>query len=120
MWELEELREVVKKLERELERKRKRKAFLSERKGYTVRYVKCGKSSCKVCSQGVGHGPYVYRSERRGNRVVSLYLGKFEKLEDKLKSNLNELRALEEEIAKIEDKLDFIRQQISEILKSLD
>lgn len=46
-------------------------------KHYGWEYRKCGKPNCWCAfSPAAGHGPYKYRKERRGRRVVSVYLGK--------------------------------------------
>lgn len=42
---------------------------------YRLRYVRCGKLSCH-CTSGLGHGPYWYGYEHRGERVYSRYFGK--------------------------------------------
>jgi hypothetical protein len=42
---------------------------------YRQELVKCGKASCR-CAQGQLHGPYWYRYQRVGGRVVSAYVGK--------------------------------------------
>ncbi|MDQ7083090.1 MAG: hypothetical protein Q9N34_09240 [Aquificota bacterium] len=83
MRELERLREFVRELEEKLERMQKKKKALS-RKGFTIRYVKCGRESCNICSKGAGHGPYVYKTVREGKKVKSVYLGKLEAVKDKL------------------------------------
>src|ERR671933_684167 len=38
--------------------------------------VKCGKSRCKKCERGVGHGPYWYLYFRRNGKFTSRYIGK--------------------------------------------
>lgn len=44
---------------------------------YKLRYVRCGKASCKTCGGGsYGHGPYWYAYEHRGDRVYTRYIGK--------------------------------------------
>lgn len=42
----------------------------------TQEYVKCGKSGCKKCASGLGHGPYWYEYWREGDRIRKRYLGK--------------------------------------------
>ena len=39
--------------------------------------VKCGKPSCKKCSQGQGHGPYLYRyfTDPKTGKYTSQYIG---------------------------------------------
>jgi hypothetical protein len=43
---------------------------------YQLQYRKCGKSSCKTCRDGKGHGPYWYAYWREGPRLRSGYIGK--------------------------------------------
>jgi len=43
---------------------------------YQLQYRKCGKSSCKTCREGKGHGPYWYAYWREGSRLRSGYVGK--------------------------------------------
>jgi hypothetical protein len=43
---------------------------------YQLQYRKCGKSSCKTCRDGKGHGPYWYAYWREGARLRSGYIGK--------------------------------------------
>lgn len=43
---------------------------------YQLRYVRCGKYSCRKCQAGYGHGPYWYAYRRIGGRVTSRYVGK--------------------------------------------
>ena len=43
---------------------------------YRQEYAKCGKESCKKCSEGKGHGPYWYRYYREGGRLRKQYIGK--------------------------------------------
>jgi len=43
------------------------------------RYVRCGKKGCR-CTEGRGHGPYAYASEKVGGKVRTRYLGKEPKL----------------------------------------
>lgn len=43
---------------------------------YQLQYRKCGKASCKTCSNGPGHGPYWYAYWREGSRLRSGYIGK--------------------------------------------
>lgn len=120
MWELERLREFVRELEKKLEKLQKQKRALSK-KGFTVRYIKCGKESCRICSSGQGHGPYVYKTVREEGKVKSIYLGKLETL-DKLRNmeyTLDQIKNFEEEIAKIEKKLAKIRKKVREILEDV-
>ena len=39
-------------------------------------YRRCGRPSCRTCSHGPGHGPYLYAVWREGNKVKRQYLGK--------------------------------------------
>lgn len=43
---------------------------------YQLRFVRCGKSTCRVCAIGFGHGPYWYAYMHRGGKVRSRYVGK--------------------------------------------
>ncbi|HJT55102.1 MAG TPA: DUF6788 family protein [Ktedonobacteraceae bacterium] len=43
---------------------------------YQLQYRKCGKTSCKTCRDGKGHGPYWYAYWREGSRLRSGYVGK--------------------------------------------
>ena len=40
--------------------------------------AKCGKPSCKKCSEGEGHGPYLYRyyTDPKTGKYTSQYIGK--------------------------------------------
>jgi hypothetical protein len=38
--------------------------------------VKCGKTRCKKCREGGGHGPYWYLYFRRNGKLTSRYIGK--------------------------------------------
>lgn len=120
MWELERLRELVRELEGKLERMQKKKRTLFQ-KGFTIRYVKCGKESCNICRKGAGHGPYVYKTVREGRKVKSVYLGKLEAVKDKLnmKDIQDQIRNFEKDIAKIEQKLAKIREKLREIIEDL-
>jgi len=119
MWELERLRELVRELEGKLERMQKKKRTLFQ-KGFTIRYVKCGKESCNIC-RTTGHGPYVYKTVREGRKVKSVYLGKLEAVKDKLnmKDIQDQIRNFEKDIAKIEQKLARIREKLREIIEDL-
>ena len=120
MWELERLREFVRELEEKLERMQKKKRALSK-KGFTIRYVKCGRESCNICSKGAGHGPYVYKTVREGKKVKSVYLGKLEAVKDKLniEDTSDQIKNLEGDIAKIEQKLAEIRKKLREIIEDV-
>ena len=43
---------------------------------YQKQYRKCGKTSCRTCQEGQGHGPYWYAYWREGSRLRSGYVGK--------------------------------------------
>src|SRR5436305_4729786 len=43
---------------------------------YQLQYRKCGKASCSICRNGLGHGPYWYAYWREGSRLRSRYVGK--------------------------------------------
>ena len=43
---------------------------------YQLQYRKCGKSTCRTCREGQGHGPYWYAYWRDGSRLRSGYIGK--------------------------------------------
>ncbi len=118
MRELEKLREFVRGLEEKLERLRKKKRTLSK-KGFTIRYVKCGKESCNICRKGAGHSPYVYKTVGEGRKVKSVYLGKLEAVKDKLnmKDTSDQIKNLEKDIAQIEQKLAEIRKKLREIIE---
>ncbi len=120
MWELERLRELVMGLEGKLERLQKKKRKLSK-KGFTIRYVKCGKESCNICREGAGHGPYVYKTVREGGKVKSVYLGKLEAVKDKLniEDTSDQIKNLEKDIAQIEQKLAEIRKKLREIIEDV-
>jgi hypothetical protein len=38
--------------------------------------VKCGKTRCRKCERGEGHGPYWYLYYRRNGKLTSRYIGK--------------------------------------------
>jgi hypothetical protein len=48
---------------------------------YQRELIKCGKPKCRRCRHRPAHGPYWYRYERRGGRLVSTYIGKRSPLE---------------------------------------
>lgn len=39
-------------------------------------YRRCGRPTCTSCSDGPGHGPYVYAVWRDGSKVRRKYLGR--------------------------------------------
>jgi len=41
-----------------------------------VEYRRCGYPACRVCSEGKGHGPYLYAVWRENKKVKRMYLGK--------------------------------------------
>ncbi|MBX6396346.1 MAG: hypothetical protein IRY98_11720 [Alicyclobacillaceae bacterium] len=41
-----------------------------------AQYRKCGKSSCRVCQEGSGHGPYFYGTAMVDGRKRSKYIGR--------------------------------------------
>ncbi|MGH2410161.1 MAG: DUF6788 family protein, partial [Chloroflexota bacterium] len=43
---------------------------------YRQQYRRCGKSNCRVCAEGPGHGPYWYEVWREGGRPRTRYVGK--------------------------------------------
>jgi len=43
---------------------------------YQLQFRKCGKRTCRTCSEGQGHGPYWYAYWREGSRLKSGYIGK--------------------------------------------
>lgn len=43
---------------------------------YQLRYVRCGKPTCRSCRGPVAHGPYWYGFRHKGDRVYSRYFGK--------------------------------------------
>jgi DNA-binding SARP family transcriptional activator len=43
---------------------------------YRQQYSRCGKSNCRPCTQGRGHGPYWYAYWYEGSRRRSRYIGK--------------------------------------------
>lgn len=47
-------------------------------KGWTIKeyFSKCSKPNCKICSDGQGHGPYIYAKTRINGQQVRKYLGK--------------------------------------------
>lgn len=42
-----------------------------------VRRIRCGKSACSTCRDGIGHGPYVFFKYRSGQGVRTDYVGLF-------------------------------------------
>lgn len=82
-----ELEELTARIEAELTRRQlsdrgegERREVVSERPApagtYRQEYVSCGKSRCKKCAGGPGHGPYWYHYYRRGGKLASRYIGK--------------------------------------------
>jgi 5-methylcytosine-specific restriction endonuclease McrA len=47
---------------------------------YASQYRKCGKSYCKTCAQGEGHGPYIYVYWREHEKIYNCYLGSARRL----------------------------------------
>jgi len=45
--------------------------------------MKCGKTRCKKCKEGEGHGPYWHLYYRRSGKLTSRYIGK--RIPDELK-----------------------------------
>ncbi|HVA91507.1 MAG TPA: DUF6788 family protein [Chloroflexota bacterium] len=43
---------------------------------YRQQYRRCGKSNCRVCTEGPGHGPYWYEVWREGGQPRTRYIGK--------------------------------------------
>jgi hypothetical protein len=43
---------------------------------YRHEYIRCGKSPCKRCDGGPGHGPYWYAYSRVGGKLTKRYIGK--------------------------------------------
>jgi hypothetical protein len=43
---------------------------------YQLQYRKCGKSNCRTCRTGRGHGPYWYAYWHEGTRLRFCYIGK--------------------------------------------
>jgi hypothetical protein len=43
---------------------------------YRHEYIRCGKSPCKRCDGGLGHGPYWYAYSRVGGKLTKRYIGK--------------------------------------------
>ncbi len=120
MRELRELAKKIKELEERLKQLKKKRAALT-RRGYTIRYVFCGKDTCRVCKEGEGHGPYIYKTVREGKKVKSIYLGKLDNLESKRedRKNASELKRADKKIREIERKLHHIRNVLSELLGEL-
>lgn len=42
----------------------------------SVQYRKCGKSTCKICREGKGHGPYYYGTRSVGGKKEIRYFGR--------------------------------------------
>jgi len=119
MEELRELSRLIKKLEEKLKRLRKEKRELS-RQGFIIRYVKCGKETCKKCSQGEGHGPYVYKTVREGKKVKSVYLGKPKDFEEKDREAMKRLKEIDKEIHQTEEQLNHIKKELNRLISDID
>ncbi len=118
MKELKELESLVKKLNNKARILKKEKEELS-RQGFTIRYVKCGKETCRKCKEGRGHGPYIYKSVREGERVKSVYLGKLTDVKEIDKQAIDALKRIDEEIQSIEQKLNNIKTVINILIKDI-
>lgn len=44
-----------------------------------IKWVYCGKPNCTKCP----HGPYLYKSKRKGNKVETIYEGRLVRPEDR-------------------------------------
>lgn len=42
----------------------------------TAQFRKCGKSNCKICTDGQGHGPYYYGTKKVDGKLKSQYFGR--------------------------------------------
>ncbi len=118
MKEIRELVERVKKMERELRELRSVRSS-SMKKGYFVRYVKCGKKNCRVCASGEGHGPYVYKTVREGDRVRSIYMGKLGEGSLGHTPDVKELEEIENRIKELETTLEYVRSSLKKLLSEL-
>ncbi len=43
---------------------------------YRQEYIRCGKTPCKRCDDGAGHGPYWYAYQRMNGKLTKRYIGK--------------------------------------------
>ena len=118
MEELRELHHLVEKLRNRLKVLEKEKLSLS-RKGFIVRYVKCGKKNCRKCTQGEGHGPYVYKTVRKEGKVKSVYLGKLKEDEERDREIMERLKEIEKEIRQTEEQLNYIRESLKSLINDL-
>ena len=118
MEELRELSRLIKKLKEKLKRLKKEKKELS-RQGFTIRYVKCGKETCKKCTQGEGHGPYVYKTVREGKKVKSVYLGKPKDFEEKDREVVERLKEIDKEIHQTEEQLNYIKRTLNKLINDI-
>jgi hypothetical protein len=82
--ELEQIVAVAQQIleERRAPQEREPREVLNRRKGSTggwlrTEMVKCGKPSCKQCTEGKGHGPYLYRffTDPKTGKYTSEYIG---------------------------------------------
>ncbi len=115
MEEIEQLSRILGRLRDRLKELKREQRRLSKR-GFTVRYVRCGKENCRKCAEGRGHGPYVYRTVREGKRVRSVYLGKLSELKTEETKRLGEL---EEEVERIERTLNYVRKVLRKLIVEL-
>jgi len=55
-----------------------RRLLLGVPTNHTIRaeYRRCGRETCSTCTDGNGHGPYLYAVWREGKRVRRKYLGR--------------------------------------------
>jgi hypothetical protein len=53
-----------------------RRLLLAVPANHTVRARRCGRETCSTCTEGNGHGPYLYAVWREGTRVRRKYLGR--------------------------------------------
>ncbi len=66
----------------------------------TLERVKCGKTRCKKCADGAGHGPYyyIYLTNPKTGRPTSRYIGKAANITEEIRQEFGS------EIAKLEEK----------------
>lgn len=82
-----------------------------------AQYRRCGKSACRVCREGPGHGPYWYGSKTVDGRRLTKYFGKVPPVEQEIAQDgpsvLEELAALRAENASLRAQIAQLQAELA-------
>lgn len=84
-----------------------------------AQYRKCGKTGCKACAEGQGHGPYYYGTKTADGRRVSRYFGKNAPGEDVQDNSQDTVVALRSELDALRQENARLRAQVEELQSQL-